>query len=335
MLGYIEILAGDHAAGRAHAREVQRIAKISGDVHREARGLYNEALSVISLGDYRKCITLTRRGRTALSLCGLSHGTLNYVLMGIQAEVHKLKSEYVEAHDIRNQILQATADDNYQQALSLINIADINILTGVPMPQIQSKIDASRAIANTSENMFTLLCDTIQANLNLREGDMSHTLFCKCLQLGWRMDSEIAKEKLGIYKALQFLGDAFLQEEDEVTATSLFTLALEGFTELDVHHSRAECMIRLGDISNRHGNVLKALELWEQARPLFERSSQAKRVQHIDERLVRISEDIKEQHKMNLARLTDLNTSVGTVEELDEDLQEDELENEAARLVAV
>ncbi|KAJ7737946.1 hypothetical protein B0H16DRAFT_100770 [Mycena metata] len=368
-LGYCEIIAGDHAAGRAHAREVQRLAKISGDGYREARGLRNEALSLMALGDYRECIALTMRGRAVLSLCGLSHGAINYGLMELQAEVHELKSEYTEAHDIQNHILQETANDKYRQGVCLINIASINILTGVPKAEIQKKINASQVIFGAIHNaMFINACDAIQANLDLREGDMSCTLFCKCLQHGWGKLSDAVsfclekladisrwegshhptswptvylahsvegKERLGIYKALQFLGDVFLWEQDEVTATSLFTLALEGFTKMDVHRSRAECMIRIGDISNKHGDFLKALELWEQARPLFERSSQAKRVQHIDARLVGIGEDIKEQHKKNLARLAELNAPTGTVEEVDEDLSEDELENEEAQLVAV
>ncbi|KAJ7712372.1 hypothetical protein B0H16DRAFT_1813538 [Mycena metata] len=324
-LAFIEIVAGDHAASQAHAQEVQRLARISGDVGREARGLYNEALSLMSLGEYQKCTALTARGRVVLGLCGLSHGLSSYALMEVQAQVHMLKSEYVEAHDIHNQIFQATADDNYQRAFTLINLAEINTLTGVPKPQIQKKIDASQAILKTSNN----------ADLNLRDGDMSSISFCRCLQLAWSTNSETGKEMLGIYKALQFLGDVSLREQDEVTATSLFTLALGGFTKMDVHRSRAECMIRLGDISNKHGDFLKALELWKQARPLFERSSQAKQVQHIDERLVGIGEDVKEQHKRYLDQLIELGTPTEMVEEVDEGLSDDGLNKEEAEAAAV
>ncbi|KAJ7779664.1 hypothetical protein B0H16DRAFT_1829760 [Mycena metata] len=326
-LGLIEIVAGDHAAGRVHSREVQRLAKISGDVYREARGLYHEA------------------------------------------EVHKLKSEYTEAHSIQSQMLQATAYDNYHQGMCLMNIAEIEILLGVSKTEIQQKIEASQAIFKASQSeSSTIACDATQADLNLREGDMSSTLFRQCLQVGWGTFAEAVtfclerladinrwegsnprtswptvflanslktKEWLGIYKALQFLGDVFLGQDDEVTATSLFTLALEGFTKMDVHRSRAECMIRLGDISNKHGDFLRALDLWQRARPLFERSSQTQRVQHIDGKLARIGEDIKEQHKRNLARLTELSAPSGRVEDVDKDLSEDELENEEAELVAV
>ncbi|KAJ7751658.1 hypothetical protein B0H16DRAFT_823475 [Mycena metata] len=205
-------------------------------------------------------------------------------------------------------------------------------------------------------------CNLIQADLDLRDGDLSSSMFCKCLQIVWGTYSEQvsyclerladinrwegshhptswaavflayslkAKEWLGICKGLQFLGDVFLRENDEATAISLFTLALEGFTQMDVHRSRAECMIRLGDMSKNHGDSLKALELWDTARPLFECSSQAQRVQHIDQRLAGISEDVKEQHRMNLARLTELNAPTGTMEEVDEDLS-NELQKEEA-----
>jgi hypothetical protein len=124
------------------------------------------------------------------------------------------------------------------------------------------------------------------------------------------------KEKLGIHKALQFLGDTFLAQNEEHTAISLFTVALDGFTQMDVHCSRAECMLRLGDISKGEGNLLKAVELWETARPLFEQSLQAKRVENIDQRLAGVSEDVLEQHRKNLACLAELNAPSGTVDEI-------------------
>ncbi|KAJ7018205.1 hypothetical protein C8F04DRAFT_1329177 [Mycena alexandri] len=367
-LGEFKTISGDHVAGRAYAHEAQRLAKISGDMYKEARALYNEALCLRCLGEYQECIALTTRGRLILGLCGLSPGELNSGLMQIQAEVRRLKSEYVEAHNIQNQILQNTVTDNHEQAASLLNIAEIEVLMGVLKTEIQKKIDASQAIFGASNQaMLTIACDTIQADLNLREGDLSSTLFCKCLQLGWGTYSDAvtyclerladinrwegckhptswpaiflahslkAKEQLGIHQALQFMGDVFLKENDESTAFSLFTLALEGFTQMDVHRSRAECMIRLGDLSNKHGDLLRALELWETARRLFDRSSQAKRVQDIDERLVGIGEDVKEQHKINLAQLTELNAHTGKLEEVEEGLSEDELENKEARLIA-
>ncbi|KAJ7708573.1 hypothetical protein B0H16DRAFT_1901158 [Mycena metata] len=153
-------------------------------------------------------------------------------------------------------------------------------------------------------------------------------------QEGQRL-AKMAKEKLTVYKALQFIGDVHLMQNNEVTAVSLFTVALDGFTYMDVHRSRAECMIRLGDMAKKNGDTLKALELWETAKPLFERSSQAKRVQDIDERVGDISEETKEQHQKNLARLAELNVPAGKVEEVDSDTEELGLEEEQVKLIAV
>jgi hypothetical protein len=200
------------------------------------------------------------------------------------------------------------------------------------------------------------MCDVILADLHLREGNLlaAKTILVRCLkvtlsysqmqtrcleQLGdascWGGSDGMSNwttvflvhslkrtEKLGIYKALKFLGDVFLSQNDEPTAISLFTVALEGFTQMDVHHSRAECMLRFGDIAMGHGDPLKAVEFWERARPLFERSLQAKQVQHINERLADISDDVLEQHRKNLAHLAELNAPAGTVEELEDDLSD-------------
>jgi hypothetical protein len=62
-------------------------------------------------------------------------------------------------------------------------------------------------------------------------------------------------------------------------------------------------MIRLGDISNRHGDLLKAVDLWDSARLLFERSSQATEVQCVDERLSCVGSNVLDHHRGNIARL--------------------------------
>jgi predicted negative regulator of RcsB-dependent stress response len=229
------------------------------------------------------------------------------------------------------------------------------VLIGAPKNDVQRNCDRARKMLDTVGNVEGVtMCDVILADLYLREGNSlaAKTILARCLkvaleysqiqtycleQLGdasywgdlngmasWTtvflVHSLKRKQKIGVYKALRSLGDIFLAQNDKHTATSLFTVALEGFTEMDVHCSRAECMLRLGDISMGHGDLLKAVEFWERARPLFERSSQAKWVQHVDERLVGISEDVLEQHRKNLACLAELNAPAGTVEELEDNL---------------
>ncbi|KAJ6450030.1 hypothetical protein C8R47DRAFT_1230412 [Mycena vitilis] len=148
------------------------------------------------------------------------------------------------------------------------------------------------------------------------------------------------KEKLLVYKALLSLGQIFDHQADEDTAISLFNVALEGFTSMDVHRSRAECMLYLGDIYKGHGDLLKAVELWDTARPLFERSSQSKQVTKINERLGSVGEDLLEQHRKSLAVLAELNTPSATIEETEdelsdaEDIQKESVDEKGVRVLA-
>jgi hypothetical protein len=107
------------------------------------------------------------------------------------------------------------------------------------------------------------------------------------------------KDKLELHGALLFLGDVFLATNDDETATNLYIVALEGFTHMDVHRSRAQCMVRLGDLANKKGHASKAIGFWTTAGPLFEQSLQAKEVAQIDVRL-------STAHQKSLLQLTTL-----------------------------
>jgi tetratricopeptide (TPR) repeat protein len=261
----------------------------------------------------------------------MSGGILDHNIMNAQAEIHRHKSEYVAAYNIYNTILKETSiQDPYNYGQALLSVAEIDVMISAPKDVVQRNCDTARESLSTigfAEGVT--MCDIIIADLYLREGNSlaAQTTLKRCFKMslkysqiqtcclerlgdascwgclygmsGWTtvflIHSLKRKEKLGIYKALQFLGDIFLSQNDEYTATSLFTVALKRFTEMDVHRSRAECMLRLGDISMGHSDPLKAVEFWERAKPLFECSSQAKQVQHINERLAGISEDVLEQ----------------------------------------
>jgi hypothetical protein len=219
---------------------------------------------------------------------------------------------------------------------------------GAPKLEVQKNIDTAQLLL--VEMRLRIGAECVQADLSLREGQTSYAnmLFCKNLKAAWAKDSEVvthcleilaevtrwngfhgisnwptvflahslkSKEKLGILMAVQFLGDLFLAEDDEDTAVALFTVALEGFTYMDIHRSRAECMLRLGDIAKGHGDLLKALELWETARPLFERSSQGKQIETIDGRLASMAGAVHMQHRADLALLAGFGAPSGSLEE--------------------
>jgi tetratricopeptide (TPR) repeat protein len=328
-LARVERNLGDYSAAQVHAKEAQRLALISADLYREAQALDIEATCCYTLGNYTKAMSLCIRARDLLGFRGMYHGNLDHYIMNTQAEVHRHKSEYVEAHSIHNSILvEASIQDPHGYGFALLSVTEIGVLIGAPKDDVWRNCDRARKILDTLGDVeLVSMRDVILADLYLREGHTlkARTIFKRCLNMkeysqiqtyclerlgntsywgdldgmsSWTtvflVHSLKRKQKLGVYKALQFLGDIFLSQNDEHTATSLFTVALEEFTQMDVHHSRAECMLQLGDISMGHGDPLKAVEFWERARPLFERSSQAKQVQHINERLAGISEDVLE-----------------------------------------
>ncbi|KAJ7031305.1 hypothetical protein C8F04DRAFT_1236003 [Mycena alexandri] len=204
----------------------------------------------------------------------------------------------------------------------------------------------------------------ILANLNLREGNKASakTQFQNCLKSAWATDAEVvshclerladisrwsielrqatwpvlylchahmSKEKLAFCKALLFIGDLFT-DVDEVTAENLFVVALEGFTFMDVHCSRAQCMLRLGDLAQKRGEITKAAELWTSARPLFERSLQAKDVAVINMRL----EAVAHGHKRSLAQLAVLQTP-NTAVNRDGEIFSSEVSSKADEIVII
>ncbi|KAJ7899886.1 hypothetical protein B0H13DRAFT_1883602 [Mycena leptocephala] len=223
------------------------------------------------------------------------------------------------------------------EATAAIHWGTTQKLFGALKDDVWRNCDRARKISDTLGNVeLGAICDLILADLYLREGNplaaqsiyerhLKMTLEYSqvqtyCLErlgdascwgglhgmLNWTtvflVHSLKRKDKVGIYKALLSFGDIFLAQHD---VTSLFTVALEGFTQMDIHRSRAECMLRLGDISMGHGDPV---EFWEVARPL----------------IANISEDLLEQHRNNLTCLAELHVlhGAGTAEELEDDLSE-------------
>jgi tetratricopeptide (TPR) repeat protein len=371
-LAWIHWSHGDYFTAQVHANKAVRLARILADLHSEAQALLTVITCCYSLGNYKQSIFLCSRARDLLALCGMSSGELDHGIMTSQAETHKLKSEYVAARNIHSRILQETSVDQdfHTYGLALLNVAEIDVPIGAPKEDVQNICEKARGIFNTAGHVLeVIMCDMTLADLNLREGNFlaAKTLFKRCLKLSkghseiityclerlgdasrwgdpngmssWTtvflVHSARQKERLGIHKALQFLGDAFLAAGDEHIAVNLFTVALKGFTYMDVHRSKAESMLRLGDISKGKGDLLKAVELWTAARPLFERSSQAKQVENIDQRLAGVSEDVWEQHRKNFAHLAELTAPSGTVDKISnlseiKDMEGLDLEDETA-----
>ncbi|KAJ6555329.1 hypothetical protein DFH09DRAFT_570446 [Mycena vulgaris] len=332
----------DPAAGQMYASEAQRLAKISADLYNEAHALSIEIICWHALGNYKYAASLCNRARDLLAHCGMCGGTLDNVIINSQAEIHTLKSEYVEARNIQTKLLHGYSIElvPLDHASALLNMAELDVLLGAPTEEVQRNIDTAKSIFNSINILgYEMLCDAIMGALHLREGylQLAQSLFHKCLssscvnyaelvnycleKLGdrslwdsrdqsWTIiylaHASKSQQKLDVHKALQFLGDVFRAEGDQITAVSLLTIALEGFTRMDVHRSRAQCMLLLGYISKENRDLDKAAELWRNARPLFEWSSQVTKVALIDEELLSIAGDVLDERTRSLVLLSDI-----------------------------
>ncbi|KAJ7818167.1 hypothetical protein B0H14DRAFT_3147938, partial [Mycena olivaceomarginata] len=359
-----------HSTAQLQAFEAQRLARISADLHAEARTLEIQARCLIWFGDYSRSVSTLKRSMHLLGLCGLSGGWSYQNLMNNQAEIHMLKAEYLEAYNIHVQNLkEMPADQGPSRGYVLLNIAELGVHMGYPKDSVLRNLDAARNIFETPELIVELaMCDTILGHFYLHKGEFHEAkmIFEQCVKLWTGKNAEITfycleqlgnvscwpekhsmsswtvlllalslklTNRLGMYRALQFLGDIFLSYNDEDTAVSLFTVALDGFTAMDVHRSRAECMLRLGDIHKRCNDLLKAVGHWETARPLFKRSSQAKQIVQIDERLASVGEDVHQQHRENLVKLAELKISSGISDETEDDLENENEDLDGMKLV--
>ncbi|KAJ7146664.1 hypothetical protein C8R44DRAFT_845711 [Mycena epipterygia] len=320
---------GDYHSAQSHAREAQRYAQLSGDLHIESKALLAEGNCAQSLGDYRKSILLYHRGRNLLELCGMSQSSLNRSIRSSEAEVHFQKSEYAEARSIHAEDVRKI-QQTFEYAFSLTNLAEIDIIIGASAQNVFQMLEKARQIAiATGAPYVSDYCEIRSGELNLRERetDTAKIIFQQCFALAAPKDIQAAllclekladtsqwpahnfqwssrwtvlylayakgkQHKQAIHKAIQFLGDVFLTQGDLNTAEILFTVALETFTYMDIHRSRAECMLRLGDIARHKGDLAHAADLWREARPLFEQSLQAKDIAQIDTRLALVSDRV-------------------------------------------
>ncbi|KAJ7915223.1 hypothetical protein B0H13DRAFT_1872316 [Mycena leptocephala] len=352
-LAWVKWALGDYPTAQLHAHESQRLARHCTDLHREAEALRIEAICSYKLGNHRESISICNRARALLDLCGLSESDLNHDIMNTQGEIHKCKSEYSDARNINTKVQGNSEESPYVYGFSLLNLAEIDVAMGAPQANVQSNCDTAREIFNTMGlTMEVTMCNIALADLHLREGNTleAKAIFERSIKLTWGhpqimsyclerlgdascwdlcdristwttvflVHSLKVKDKVRVHKALRYLGDTFLAQNDEQTAISLLTVALEAFTYMDVHRSRAECMLRLGDIYEGQGNLLNAVKLWTTARPLFQRSSQTKQVEKVDKRLSSVSQDVLEQHTTSVGRLGEPGTcdTLGNLSEI-------------------
>ncbi|KAK7030035.1 hypothetical protein R3P38DRAFT_3513963 [Favolaschia claudopus] len=288
---------GNYVMGQHHASEAHRLDRLSGNLYHEGGALWVDALCSRDLGDYDVAIKLLARSRNCLARCGLAGGRFDGDVMISLADLHLLKSEYSEAYQIHTNMVQdaALTMDKRTHGFYLLNIAQIDVIIGTPAHNVQLKIDELKEIFTALQNLGVEQgIELISADLSLREGNHAHaqSAFRTYFNIFLGNNTEYAlyaierladlerwetqyfdttfvwamsylsygfklKNKLALHKAVACIGQIYLAQHDLATAHNLFTVALEGFVQMGVHHDRARCLLYLGNIAKQEGNVGK------------------------------------------------------------------------------
>ncbi|KAJ6596177.1 hypothetical protein DFH09DRAFT_128565 [Mycena vulgaris] len=324
-LAMVNNMIGAYPDAQLYAGQATLLARQSGNLYQESAATLIQTYIYMSLGDYKRSMDLSQRSRECMRLCGLTGSDVDFRILRCQAEIHSVKSEYKEMRKIYTEILEETSPEvspaNY--GYSLLNIGAVDIIMGASEEDAKRSIDAAKSIFSAAGSAHAVtFCNMVLGDLKLREGDTSgakvlleqgfnslrgydaEAMLFSLERLGdvsrWSAHGVSSmegwsvlflgqalklKNPLAIHQALGFLGDQALADGDDGTAHSLFNVALDGFTQMDVHISRGNCLLRLGDLALKQGDLQKAAEFWTSARPLFVRSSQGSCVEQIDRRL--------------------------------------------------
>jgi hypothetical protein len=91
-------------------------------------------------------------------------------------------------------------------------------------------------------------------------------------------------------KVFRCLASIAVAQGDEETGLTLYEVALDGFTFMDIHRWRAECTDHIGTILERRGDIAKAAKFLREAKPLFATSLQTKNSARMETKLLALTQ---------------------------------------------
>ncbi|KAJ7272501.1 hypothetical protein C8J57DRAFT_1318941, partial [Mycena rebaudengoi] len=200
------------------------------------------------------------------------------------AEIYLLKTEYMDSRKLQAQRIQTinaskVGQEGYQAIVTKANIALIDTAIGADSKTILDNLDNCRryikGLHGIQQRGLSLLLDQRLADLFLRDGD--HTAANILLAQTFAAAQFIDKEQALI--CLERLADLSTGMGSIETTLGCF---------MDIHRWRADCMVHIADIFEHQGEVVKSVRLWKAARPLFEKSSQAKDMTRINVKLAAV-----------------------------------------------
>ncbi|KAJ7183817.1 hypothetical protein C8R46DRAFT_1308877 [Mycena filopes] len=304
------------------AREGRAMGGLSYAIEVEFLGF--EADANCSLGNFTRSLALCAQCKEKILAMGFADSDRFLGLSFIEADIRTLKGEYAEGLAGFQEVVTKTSPTRCPRlhANSLICVAYCLILIGGKESEILANFEAGKALYTALGIHRILSCNWCQAELDLYRGnrETARSGFIECLTqsralhqqdivdqclaslgdprhgmdtpantLRWAViylaSARRHKNLAASFHAIRCLADLNVVFGDEDAALTLFRVALEGATEIDVHPLRARSMVGIAEILARHGELTNAKELLEAAHPLFMRSLQTREASAVDTRL--------------------------------------------------
>ncbi|KAJ7233078.1 hypothetical protein C8J57DRAFT_1578286 [Mycena rebaudengoi] len=197
---------GKPLSALTHAREAYTYAEHIGNIHGQASSLCFQGQSHIHLANYQHAQHLLQKSSHILATLSHQQSVLNLVILNLQAEIHLMKSEYLESRKLQVAIASSCQATSYSGIMANLSNAFIDIATGADSKIIHQNLDITQSHMKAFYGYFgrqtSLVADHVTAELCLRDGaiGLANAMFEKCfvssldIQLDLRL---LCVERLG------------------------------------------------------------------------------------------------------------------------------------------
>ncbi|KAJ7235220.1 hypothetical protein C8J57DRAFT_1572342 [Mycena rebaudengoi] len=205
----ILIYTGKPLSALTHAKEAYRYAEQMGNIYLQTWSL---GLCHLQLANYWQAQCLMQKTRHSLATLGSQQSALWLYILGHQAEIHLVKSEYLQSRKLQVGIASSCQPTSYNAILATLNIACIDVATGSDSKIIHQNLDMAqshlRALYGYYGRHLCLTADLAAAELRLRDGALETTnpygaareMFKKCFEQSQDISADLALlclERLG------------------------------------------------------------------------------------------------------------------------------------------
>ncbi|KAF8192772.1 hypothetical protein K438DRAFT_857252 [Mycena galopus ATCC 62051] len=309
MISLCEKKRGRFRQALTSARRAQWFASRIKNFQHETRAMEEEAQVWLALGNLSRAVDICGHVRRLIIAAGLQKTQFEVRILDFEADTHLSKTAYTESRRVHELILQYSSPTRFPlfHGTSRLTIVAIDVTLGAfqSADEVSTALEIPHQIFTSRSYLRGLpICDKVVADFLIGQGRTTEAvrLYERCMR-SFRKDSVAlvasCMHKLGditlrddvrstthwattylafgktiastsvVAWAFRLLGDIFRVGEDGESAASLFQVALEEFTRMDIHRGKAECLHGLGEIAERRREYTVATEYFAGARRMF------------------------------------------------------------------